>query len=80
MDSLVASAMFGASGQVVGVDMTPAMLDKARRPVQEAAVDNVEFREGYLEDLPITDEWADVIISNGIFNLVPNKAGVLAGM
>jgi SAM-dependent methyltransferase len=80
MDSLVASAMVGASGQVVGVDMTPAMLDKARRSAQEAAVDNVEFREGYLEDLPITDEWADVIISNGVFNLVPNKAGVLAEM
>jgi arsenite methyltransferase len=71
IDSLIAARMVGPTGQVVGVDMTAAMLDKARRSAEEAAARNVEFREGYLEDLPIPDEWADVIISNGVFNLVP---------
>jgi SAM-dependent methyltransferase len=80
IDSLIAARMVGPTGQVVGGDMTAAMLDKARRSAEEAAACNVEFREGYLEDLPIPDEWADVIISNGVFNLVPNKAGALAEM
>jgi arsenite methyltransferase len=80
IDSLIAARMVGSTGQVVGVDMTAAMLDKARRSAEEAAALNVEFREGYLEDLPIPDEWADLIISNGVFNLVPNKAGALAEM
>jgi arsenite methyltransferase len=80
IDSLIASAMVGPTGQVIGVDMTAAMLNKARRAAQEAAVANVEFRKGYLEELPVEDEWADVIISNGVFNLVPGKARALAEM
>jgi len=80
IDSLIAAAMVGPTGAVVGVDMTPAMLDKARRAAQEAKAENVEFREGLLEEVPVGDGWADVIISNGVFNLVPNKVGVLAEM
>lgn len=80
IDSLVAANMVGPTGKVVGVDMTPAMINKARQSAQEAATGNVEFQEGYLEDIPIPDGWADVIISNGVFNLVPNKAGVLTEM
>jgi arsenite methyltransferase len=80
VDSLIAANMVGPTGQVVGVDMTPAMVSKARQSARETAADNVEFREGYLEELPIEDEWADVIISNGVFNLVPGKAHALAEM
>jgi SAM-dependent methyltransferase len=80
IDSLIASAMVGSTGQVIGVDMTVAMLNKARRSAQEAAVTNVEFRKGYLEELPVESAWADVIISNGVFNLVPGKARALAEM
>ena len=80
IDSLIAAAMVGPTGAVVGVDMTPGMLDKARRAAQEANADNVEFREGLLEEVPVVDSWADVIISNGVFNLVPNKVGALAEM
>ncbi len=80
IDSLIASGMVGPTGQVIGVDMTPAMLAKSRRAADELGADNIEFREGYLEDLPVADQWADVIISNGVFNLVPNKAGAVAEM
>ena len=80
IDSLLAAAMVGPAGAVAGVDMPPAMLVKARRAAQEANADNVEFREGLLEEVPVGDAWADVIISNGVFNLVPNKVGVLAEM
>lgn len=80
VDSLVAARLVGASGAVIGVDMTPAMLDRARSAAEMAGVTNVEFREGYLEALPIGDGWADVVISNGVLNLVPDKAAALAEM
>jgi len=79
-DALIAARLVGASGRVIGVDMTPAMLDTARRAAAAAHLDNVEFREGYLEALPIEDGWADVVISNGVLNLVPDKAAALAEM
>ena len=79
-DSLIASKMVGAEGRVVGVDMTPAMLEKARRSAKEFSAVNVEFREGYMEHLPVIDGWADVIISNGVLNLSPDKTAVLAEM
>ena len=58
--------------------MTPEMLAKARRSAGLAGVRNVEFREGVLEALPVPDGWADVVISNGVLNLVPDKAVALA--
>ena len=64
-------------GKVVGVDMTPAMLDKAENARQDAHVANAEFKEGYGENLPVTDGWADVVISNGVFNLMPDKLAAL---
>jgi ubiquinone/menaquinone biosynthesis C-methylase UbiE len=57
--------------------MTPAMLEKARYAADEAGLANVEFREGYAEELPVDDGWADVVISNGVLNLVPDKAAAL---
>lgn len=77
-DSLIAARMVGPSGLVIGVDMTPEMLAKARRNAEAASLVNVEFREGVLEALPVPDEWADVVISNGVLNLVPDKALALA--
>ena len=80
IDSIIAARMVGPTGRVIGVDMTLAMREKALRSADEASAVNVEFRDGYLEEIPVTDEWADVIISNGVLNLVPNKAGALAEM
>ena len=80
IDSLIAAKMVDPSGQVVGIDMTQAMLDKARRAAAEVGIDNVEFRKGYGETLPITDDWADVVISNGVLNLIPDKLGGLREM
>lgn len=77
MDSLIAGRMVDPEGQVIGVDMTPAMLQKASRAAAESKVENVEFREGYGEALPVADGWADVIISNGVLNLMPDKAEAL---
>jgi arsenite methyltransferase len=65
-------------GSGSGVDMTPEMLAKARRNARDAGLRNVEFREGILEALPVPDDWADVVISNGVLNLVPDKAAALA--
>lgn len=80
IDSLIAARMVGPDGSVVGVDMTPAMLERARRAGAEAGLDNVEFREGYMEELPVPDGWADVVISNGVLNLTPDKPAALAEM
>ncbi len=80
IDSLIAARMVGPIGQVVGVDMTPAMLEKARRSAVEAGLNNVEFRQGYGEALPVPDGWADVVISNGVLNLMPDKAAGLQEM
>lgn len=80
IDSFIAAAMVGSQGRVVGVDMTPAMLEKAEAAREEAGADNVEFREGFGEALPVADNWADVIVSNGVLNLMPDKAGALSEM
>ena len=80
MDSLIAAGMVGPKGYVVGVDMTPAMLQKARRAAAATGLNNIEFREGYGEALPVPDGWADVIISNGVLNLMPDKAAGLQEM
>ncbi len=72
-DSFLAGAAVGDQGTVVGVDMTPEMLDKSRKTAVDIGADNVQFRQGFLEALPIEDGWADVVISNGVFNLCPDK-------
>ena len=72
-DSFLAAKASGPSGQVVGVDMTPQMLTKSRALARELDLDHVEFCEGLAEDLPVDDGWADVVISNGVFNLCPDK-------
>ncbi len=77
-DSLVAAQMVGESGHVTGLDMTPAMLDKARASAAELGVANVEFVEGEAERLPFPDESFDVVISNGVIDLVPDKDVVFA--
>lgn len=77
IDSLIAARMVGPGGQVIGIDMTPAMITKARTSAAAAGLTNVAFREGYGEALPIADGWADVVISNGVLNLMPDK---LAGL
>lgn len=80
IDSIIAARMVAPTGQVVGVDMTPNMLEKARRAAGEAGIENVEFRQGYGEELPIDDGWADVVISNGVLNLFPDKTAGLKDM
>ena len=78
IDSLIAAKMVGPAGAVVGVDMTVAMLEKARTAAD--GVDNVEFQQGFGEEIPVPDGWADVVISNGVLNLMPDKARALAEM
>ena len=73
-DSFLAGRAVGPRGQVVGVDMTPAMLTKARATAEEIGATNVDFCEGFLEELPVEDTWADVVISNGVVNLCPDKS------
>lgn len=77
LDSLIASRMVGPTGHVIGVDMTEEMLSKARRGAAAAGVNNVEFREGYIEALPLPDDFADVVISNGVLNLTLDKVATL---
>lgn len=80
IDSLIAAKMVGPDGRVVGVDMTAEMRERARAAAAAANLDNVEFRDGYAEDLPVPDEWADVIISNGVLNLVSDKRAAMSEM
>jgi len=73
-DSFIAAAQVGAGGRVVGVDMTAEMLNKARAAAEPMTLPQLEFRHGLLEQLPVEDGWADVVISNGVVNLCPDKA------
>jgi ubiquinone/menaquinone biosynthesis C-methylase UbiE len=68
--------MVGPSGSVVGIDMTPAMLAKARRAAAELGVTHADFIEGEVESLPFPDESFDVVISNGVIDLIPDKDAV----
>jgi arsenite methyltransferase len=77
-DSLVAAQMVGANGRVTGIDMTAPMLAKARAAAAEMGVANVEFVEGEAERLPFSDASVDVVISNGVIDLVPDKDAVFA--
>jgi arsenite methyltransferase len=78
MDSFLAALQVGASGHVVGIDMTEAQLTKSRRLATEHAVKNVEFIGAHIEQIPLPDGSADVVISNGVVNLAPDKAAVFA--
>lgn len=75
-DSFLAATDVGASGRVIGVDMTPEMLARSRQLALELGISNVEFLEGYAEALPVADGTADVVISNGVINLCPDKRQV----
>ena len=77
-DSLIAAQMVGAEGSVTGIDMTPAMLAKARAAAAEMGIGNVEFVEGEAERLPFPDAAFDVVISNGVIDLIPDKDAVFA--
>jgi arsenite methyltransferase len=80
IDILIAAGMVAPAGQVIGVDMSPEMLEKARRAAAEAGWENVAFRYGYGEELPVEDGWADVVISNGVLNLMADKGAALEEM
>jgi arsenite methyltransferase len=75
-DALIAAQMVGRQGHVVGIDMTPEMLAKARSAASEMGATNVEFVEGQAEHLPFPDESFDVVISNGVIDLIPDKDAV----
>jgi SAM-dependent methyltransferase len=77
-DSLVGAQMVGEEGHVTGIDMTTAMLAKARAAATELGVTNVQFVEGEAEQLPFPDESFDVVISNGVIDLIPDKDAVFA--
>jgi len=77
-DSLIAAQMVGQHGRVTGIDMTPAMLTKARAAAAEMGATNVEFLESEAEQLPFPDESFDVVISNGVIDLIPDKDAVFA--
>lgn len=75
-DCFLAANIVGEGGRVIGVDMTPEMIDKARSNARSGGYDNVEFRLGELEHLPAADNSVDVVISNCVINLTPNKGAV----
>lgn len=77
-DCFVAASQVGPKGYVIGVDMTQEMLVKARKTAEELGLRNVEFREGLIEDLPVEDGWADVVISNGVINLCADKRRIFS--
>ena len=72
-DSFIAAHQVGPEGRVVGVDMLSEMLEKSRGTAKLMGIGHVEFREGILEEIPVEDGWADVVISNGVINLCADK-------
>lgn len=77
-DCFVARAETGAAGRVIGIDFSPAMVGKARSNAQARGYDNVEFIQGDIESMPVEENTADVVVSNCVLNLVPDKAAVFA--
>lgn len=77
-DCFVARAETGETGKVIGIDFTEAMLNKARTNAEKLGFNNVEFRFGDIEKMPVSDNYADVVVSNCVLNLVPNKKNVFA--
>ncbi len=76
LDCFFAAKKVGGTGHVIGVDMTPEMIERARSSAKRLDIQNVEFRQGYLEDLPVESNTVDVIISNCVINLSPDKSKV----
>ena len=77
VDSIIAATMVGPDGRVVGMDLIPEMLERARDNLRKTSLENVTFQEGSAEDLPFPEASFDVVISNGVFNLVPDKEEAL---
>jgi ubiquinone/menaquinone biosynthesis C-methylase UbiE len=75
-DCFVARTETGETGKVIGIDFTPAMIEKARANAAKRGYDNIEFREGDIENMPLDSQLADVVVSNCVLNLVPNKKAV----
>ena len=76
VDAFLAASLVGPDGRVVGIDMTPEMLARARATAEGRSIRNVDFREGVIESLPLPDGLADVVVSNCVINLSPDKASV----
>jgi arsenite methyltransferase len=76
-DTIIAARQIGTSGRVISVDMTPAMLEKAQAGARQAGAGNINFRKGLAEALPVEDESVDVVISNGVINLCPDKMAAM---
>ena len=76
-DAFIARHETGETGKVIGIDFTPAMIERARANAEARGFNNVEFRQGDIEKMPVTSNAADVIVSNCVLNLVPNKDGVI---
>ena len=77
VDTLVAAIMVGPEGKVTGIDLTPEMLKQARINLEKTSLKNVSFEEGSAEELPFPEKTFDVVISNGVFNLIPDKMKAL---
>jgi ubiquinone/menaquinone biosynthesis C-methylase UbiE len=77
VDTLVAAIMVGPEGKVTGIDLTPDMLKQARINLEKTSLRNVSFEEGSAEELPFPEKTFDVVISNGVFNLIPDKTKAL---
>lgn len=78
LDCFFAAKKVGETGKVIGVDMTPEMLERARSSAKRMNINNVEFRQGYIEELPVDSDSVDVVISNCVINLSPAKESVFA--
>lgn len=76
-DCFVARHETGIEGKVIGIDFTPKMIDKARKNAEKLGFNNVEFREGDIDQMPVSDDLADVVVSNCVLNLVPDKEKVI---
>ena len=80
LDCIIAAKMAGADGEIIGIDMTQEMVDKARINAKATGVENASFHQGLFEELPVKDGWADVVISNGAINLAPDKDEIFMEM
>lgn len=80
IDTLLAARAVGPGGRVIGLDMTPTMVERTRRHAAEAGLHNVEVQEGMMEALPLPDASVDVVVSNGVLNLSTRKSRALAEM